>query len=377
MTLSLSLLVAAGLLTQSFARVMSSGNLDAHLVQLRLRPRLVGYEPARAQAYLARALDAIRRVPGVVDAAPVRGALGSESTARATVAVPGDAPNAAGNAPRLDYFDIGPGYFATLGVPMRFGREFSDHDTPSSPAVALVNEAMATRTWSTVNVVGRTVLLDGKPFQVVGVVKDHSIHRSDEAPPATAYVAFWQNSFEPQIDARVIIRVDGDVGRIFEPLRRALEAVDVAVPVTETITMDAKRKASYTEVRLGSAVLTVSAVLALFLSAVGLYGVVSFVVARRAREVGIRLAIGARPGEVVALLVRQGLRPMWLGAVLGLAVSVVLAPLLSRWLFGIRPLDAATIAVALGAVVASALLATYVPSRRAARSDPAVVFRMD
>jgi putative ABC transport system permease protein len=147
--------------------------------------------------------------------------------------------------------------------------------------------------------------------------------------------------------------------------------------VTETLTMDAQRSASYKEVRLGGGVLLVSASLALFLSAIGLYGVVSFVVARRAKEVGIRLAVGARPAEVVALFVRQGLRPMWLGAALGVAASVSLTPLLSRWLFGIAPLDVSTIVSAVIAVTVVAFVATWVPARRAARTDPAVVFRTD
>jgi len=378
MMLSLSLLVAAGLLTRSFARVMASGNLDSnHLAQLRLRPRLVGYSPDRAQEYLLRAVQSIRRVPGVVDAVPVRGSIARQATFQVPVALPGEAAASSRNRPEVDYFDIGPRYFATLGVPVLAGREFYDHDTPASPPVAMVNEALAQRLWSTINVVGRTILLSGKPFQIVGVVRNYRTHRSDESPPASAYVAFWQNSFEPQIDARVAIRVQGDPAQLFPAVRRALEAVDVAVPVTETITMDAQRRSTYTELRLGGAVLSVGAALALFLSAVGLYGVVSFVVARRAKEVGIRLAVGARPGEVVALFVRQGLRPMWAGAVLGLVLIIVLAPLLSRWLFGIAPVDVPTIAGALAAVVAVALIATYVPASRAARTDPAVVFRAD
>jgi putative ABC transport system permease protein len=376
--LSLSLLIAAGLLTRSFARVMTGGSLDAtHLAQLRLRPRLVGYSPERAQAYLARALEAIRRVPGVVDATPVRGSMVSQSTARVSVALPGEAAGTSANRPQVDYLDIGPRYFATLRVPLLVGREFSDRDSPSSPRVALVNEALAQRLWSTVNVVGRSIVLEGKAFQVVGVVANHRVHRSDEAPPSSAYVAFWQSSFEPQIDARVAIRVEGDPALLFAPIRRALEAVDVAVPVTETVTMEAQRRAAYTEVRLGGGVLVVAAALSLFLSAVGLYGVVSFVVARRAKEVGIRLAIGARPSDVVALFVRQGLRPVWLGAVLGVAVSVSLAPMLSRWLFGIAPIDLSTIAGALVTVVFVGTVATWVPARRAARLDPAVVFRGD
>jgi ABC-type antimicrobial peptide transport system permease subunit len=110
---------------------------------------------------------------------------------------------------------------------------------------------------------------------------------------------------------------------------------------------------------------------------VGLYGVVSFVVARRAKEVGIRLAIGARPGQVIGLFVRQGLRPMWVGATLGLALSIALAPLLARWLFGIAPIDAWTLGGSLTAVIAVAVIATYVPARRAARTDPAVIFRAE
>jgi hypothetical protein len=378
MMLALSLLVAAGLLTRSFARVMATGSLDSpHLSQLRLRPRLMGYTPERAQTYLVRALEAIRRVPGVVDAVPVRGSMVRQTTDRAAVTLPGEAPSASRNRPAVDYFDVGPKFFATLHVPVLVGREFSERDTPSSPPVAMANEALALRLWSTLNVVGRRIILDGKSFEIVGVVRNYRVHRSDEAPPASAYVAFWQSSFEPQVDARVAIRVNGDPAQLFAPIRRALEAVDVVVPVTETLTMDAQRRASYTEVRLGGAVLVVSASLALFLSAVGLYGVVSFVVARRAKEVGIRLAVGAHPSEVVPLFVRQGLRPMWLGATLGVAASVAFAPLLSRWLFGIAPLDLPTIAGALAAVIAVALMATWVPARRAARTDPVVVFRSD
>jgi predicted permease len=378
MMLTLALLVAAGLLTRSFARVMATGNLDsAHLSQLRLRPRLVGYTPERAQAYLVRALDAIRRVPGVVDAVPIRGSMVNQSTDRAVVALPGEAASVTRNRPEVDYLDVGPRYFATLHVPVLVGREFSDRDTPSAPLVAMVNEALALRLWSTINVVGRRIILDGKSFEVVGVVRNYRVHRSDESPPAGAYVAYWQSSFEPQIDARVLMRVQGDPAPMFTPIRRALEAVDVGVPVTETITMDAQRSASYKEVRLGGAMLLVSASLALFLSAIGLYGVVSFVVARRAKEVSIRLAVGARPAEVVALFVRQGLRPMWLGAALGVAASVSLAPLLSRWLFGIAPLDMSTFVGAVIAVTVVAFVATWVPARRAARTDPAVVFRTE
>ena len=136
-------------------------------------------------------------------------------------------------------------------------------------------------------------------------------------------------------------------------------------------------RATYTELRLGGAVLIVGASFALFLSAIGLYGVVSFLVTQRAREIGIRLAVGARPSDVLAMLVRQGFHPVWVGGVIGVAASVIAAPLLSRWLFGIRPVDRVTIAAAVAAVGLVAMGASYLPARRASRTDPATVFRCD
>jgi ABC-type antimicrobial peptide transport system permease subunit len=192
-----------------------------------------------------------------------------------------------------------------------------------------------------------------------------------------AYVAFWQEAFVPQIDARVAIRVAGDPLRALPALRRAASVADPGVPVTELLAMESQMRATFTELRLGGAVLIVGASLALFLSAVGLYGVVSFLVTQRAREIGIRLAVGARPSEVVAMLLRQGFHPVWIGGAIGVLASVAAAPLLSRWLFGIAPFDGATIGAASLAVGLVAMLASYIPARRAARTDPATVFRYD
>jgi ABC-type antimicrobial peptide transport system permease subunit len=155
----------------------------------------------------------------------------------------------------------------------------------------------------------------------------------------------------------------------------AASVADPAVPVTELLGMESQMRATFTELRLGGAVLVVGASLALFLSAVGLYGVVSFLVTQRAREIGIRLAVGARPQDVLAMLLRQGFRPVWIGGAVGVLVSVAAAPLLSRWLFGIAPFDGVTISAALAIVGVVAMLANYIPARRAARTDPATIFR--
>jgi len=376
--LALSLLIGAGLLTRSFGALMSSQEFDPrHLAQLRLRPMLMGYDHERAVPYLHRALESIRAQPGVIAAAPVRGSLASQVTGRVTIALPGDVPVAKENATRVEYFDIGPDYFATLKVPVLAGREFSEHDGPSRPLVAMVNESLAKRLWPHGSAVDQTVLLNGKAFSVVGVVKDNRVHTMSEASPAMAYVAFWQNAFVPQVDARVTIRVAGDPLRALRELHRAASVADPAVPVTELLAKESQMRATFTELRLGGAVLIVGASLALFLSAIGLYGVVSFLVTQRAREIGIRLAVGARPANVLAMLLRQGFHPVWIGGVIGVVASTAAAPLLSKWLFGIAPSDRLTIVVALGAVGLVAMLATYLPARRAARTDPATVFRYD
>jgi predicted permease len=378
--LAVVLLVAAGLLNRSFDRAMSGGAFDpAHVAQLRLRPRLVGYSPERAQAYVRSALERARAVPGVIVAAPARGSLDVRSTGAgaASVALPGDAPMSPERGARVDYFDVGPRFFEALRVPVITGREFSEQDTPSTPLVALVNESLARQLWGSLNVVDRLLLLEGRTFRVVGVVKNYRPHPFGESPRPAAYVAYWQNAFAPQTDANLAIRVEGDPLRALPSIRRAIESVDPAVPVTEASSMEAKMRASYAEVRLGGVVLLSSAVLTLFLAAVGMYGVVSYLVAQRSREIAVRLAVGARPGEVVAMVLRQGLRPIGVGGAIGLMLSMAAAPLLSRWLFGIAPIDGLTIVAAIIAVTVVALVASYFPARRAAGTDPAAVFRAD
>lgn len=380
--LVVAMLIAAGLLSRSVARAMSGagGTYDPrHVAQVRLRPRLVGYTPERGQAYVHAALEKVRAVPGVVLAAPSRTYLDVQSagSGTATVALPGDAPRADGTEPELHYFDVGPDFFATLGIAMAAGREFTEHDTPSTPLVVIVNESLARRLWGSIDVLDRSLVLGGKTLRVVGVVTDYRPHPFGESPVGAAYLAYWQNAFGAQVDANVAIRVAGDPVAALGPIRRAIESADPSVPVTELKTMEGQLRSSFAQVRLGRVVLIASAILALFLAAVGLYGVVAYLVTQRAREIAVRLAIGASPATVVRMLLQQGLRPIVVGGAIGLVVSVVAAPLLARWLFGIAPVDVATIVTALTTVLVVALIACFVPARHAAGTDPAAVFRSD
>ena len=235
------------------------------------------------------------------------------------------------------------------------GREFTEHDDAGAPRVMIVNESFARRIAADGTVIGRSLLLDDHEYQIVGVVRDYQEHTAGQATPSMAFVPFWQNDFEPQIDARLAVRLrgGGDPALAYASLRRAIAAADPAVPITETVPMTQQIAGNYVRLRVGGRVLLVSAALALFLSAIGLYGVVAFLVARRTREVGVRLALGALPSNVVAVFVGQGVRPMLAGAAVGIIAAAAGGRLLAGWLFGVQPLDGVAFGVALSTPAAS------------------------
>jgi putative ABC transport system permease protein len=377
--LAMTLLIGATMLSRSFARVVAGGAIrPSGIAVLRLRPRLIDYAPDTAQAFLRRAMDRVSALPDVESATLARG-IGFiwRETGEVTVRLPGQAPREAGAEPEVVYHEVGPRFFSTLGVPMRSGREFVDGDRPETPRVAIVNETLATRLWPGRSPLGETVVLRDSAFRVVGVVADYRLHNAQEAAPAMAFVAFWQSPFAPQQDARLAVRVRGDPARALPMLQREIGRVDPLVPISETLTLRRQIAASYADVRLGGTVLAATALVALFLTAIGLYGVVAFLVARRTREIGIRLAVGAMPHSVVRLFVHQGLRPVLIGGLAGLAVSVAAGRLLTKWLYLVSPSDPTPYVLAALSIAIVALLATYLPARRAARVDPVAALRVD
>ncbi|HKS06512.1 MAG TPA: ABC transporter permease [Gemmatimonadaceae bacterium] len=376
--LAVVLLVAAGLLRRSFDRAVAGGTLDpAHLVQARLRPSLVGYSEERAARYLHDAVERVRALPGVVGATLNRWSIDVRWKGGPIFAsLPGE-PVPTDPASRVNYMDVGDRYFETLRVPMVAGRDFTNDDTPGAPLVTVVNESLARRLWRTTDVLGRSVVLNGSTFQVVGVVKDYHSVAVGEPPLYVAFVAFWQMPFGAQREARLGVRVAGNPNDALRAIHRALASVDPDVPVAEVATMQTMMLTSFAEVRLGRMVLLVSAALTLFLAAVGLYGVVSYLVLQRSREIAVRLAIGAAPSGVAGMVVSQGVRPILVGGVIGLAVSVSTAPLLGKWLYGIGPTDPITIGASLALVLIVAVVACTVPALRASGTDPATVLRMD
>lgn len=381
-TLAVILLFGAALLSRSVGSILSTRHFDAeHVALMRLRPRLVGYEPAKAERYLADVVRRLEHVPGVESVGLARGiGLAWHPQITRPIALPGGIAStgaSSSDAPKAIFTTITPRFFSTLGIRLTSGRDFTEHDLPGTPKVVIVNEALARTYWPGVSPLGKTVIIRDTSFTIVGVAPNYKIRVGMEPDAPMAFAAFWQNVFEPEVDARAAIRVRGEPAAMLNALARAAQEVDAAVPVTEMLPMTQQVTATFSEIRLARAVLIGTGALALALSTIGLYGVVAFVVRRRRREIGVRMAIGARGGEIVRLFLRQNLGWAVLGIAIGGAGAIAAARLISAWLVGVSPSDPISFAIAAGAVLIACVLGTLLPSWQAGRVDPVLALRSE
>ena len=372
---SLALLVGAGLLARSAAFIQSGSNMDLrHVLGLRLPVSLIHYPPDKARTFKQEVVRRLRGLPGVqsVSLAKGQGLIWNPwPSARATL--PGKTYTKPEEEPRIAVKPIAPDYFATLRIPFVSGRDFNNSDKPGSPPVTIVNETFARQIAANRLPLGQTVLIDAKPYQIVGLVKDAQMRSSIEGPLAVAYVPFWQD--ETLLEARMCIRVAGDPAAALSMVRRAIASIDPEVPVTETMPLMDQVRGAYTDARVASAVLSCAAFLALILSVMGLYGVVSYEVGRRTKEIGVRTALGARPHDVLRLFLRQGFGVVLTGALFGGGLALATTRLLGAWLFGVGSADPLSFGVATAVLLAATVTATYLPARRALRVDPMVALR--
>ena len=379
LTISLVLLVGAGLFLRSFQRVQSvdPGFGREPTALMTFQTPATRFAPDEARVYTRRLLDRFRALPGVEAVGAISNLhLNPLSQSSSDFNVDGFEPPTDHGAFIADRVVVEPGFFEAAGIEIVRGRNFHDADRPDTRPVVIVSEAMAQRFWTDGDAVGRLVRRrgDAPPWLVVGVASDAKVRQLGESPRNMIYLPYSQR-FTPSLT--VVARTSLDPERTALALLAAGRALDPDLRVLETKTMDRHLALMRLPQQLSAFILSAFAVLALALAAVGLYGVVSYGVARRTREIGIRQALGADGPRVVRLLVAGGLKLVVLGGALGLALAVAATRLLGGLLFEVDALDPLTFVGVPLVLGATALLAAWLPARRASRVSPVVALRTD
>ncbi len=375
---TLVLLVAAGLLTRSIfeARQIDLGFRSAGVAALTVELSLIGYDDARATVVLNQALEHIRALPGVESAARATRQPLSINYNRASVFLPDHhQPGDQGSIVAVTSVDIP--YFDTIGVPLLRGRHFTTGDTASSTQVAIVNDTFVRRYWTGSDPIGRRFRmrgLDGPEYEVVGVVADYKVETIGERP--TPYI-HYPVAQRPATVGVLLARTRTDAAALLPAMQRQVLALEPGAVFIESQTMDAQVDARLLPARLAAQTAALVGLVATGLGAVGLYGVVAYAVARRTREIGIRMALGAAPGGVIALVMRQGLSVAACGLVVGTLLAWPAAKAIAASLYGISAFDPGAWTGAIGVLLLSAAVANFVPASRAAKIDPCLALRSE
>ncbi len=374
-TLASTLGCAALLVVRSLDHVLTGPGFDpSHVAFVRVTPSRLGYTPQKSAGIQMEALRRLAVVPGVESASFAQW-FPWWASHEAWIALPGQAKTDDHARVHAFYNRVAPNFFATLRIPLLRGRDFSAFDQKSGPRVTIVNESLANRMWPGEDPVGRTVMLDGLEHAVVGEARDAQYNPASDLPQLFFYVPYWQNSNGG--DARFFIRTSVDAGSMLRPLKLAIREIDPDVPVGEDATMLEGLLRDFGPLRLARVVLACAAAGALFLSSIGLYGVLAFLVAQRTREIGIRMALGATRQGVLALFLRQGMTLALAGVLAGSVAALGGARLLAVMLYGVSPRDPLILIAVAFALALACLLASYIPARQATKVDPMVALRYE
>jgi predicted permease len=269
---------------------------------------------------------------------------------------------------------VSAGYFRTLGVPLVRGREFGRFDAPARPLVAVVNEAFVARHLADAEPLGERVVVFDRPREIVGVARNERFSGLEAGPAPAVYLPLDQN---PLPIVAVLVRSAGNPLDLAPALREAVRGVDPTLAVFELGSAEQALATSLAERRFTLLLLGTFATVALVLAAVGIYGVVSFAVSERTREMGVRIALGAEPRHVFRMVVRQGLGLSLAAIAAGSLLALLLGRVMERLLFGVEPRDPLTFAVVVALLLAAAFAACAVPARRATRVDPTTALRSE
>jgi predicted permease len=372
-SLSFVLLVSAGLVIRSLdqMRTVSPGFTTDGVLVTSIDLVAAGYDPQRAQTFQDELLVRIEALSGVQSAAFVRVAPFSyRGYSSAPIAVDGyEAPP--DEAPVLDYDEVGPAYFATIGIPLITGREFTRADDEKSALVAVVNEAMAAKYWRGDDPVGRRLQVKGRSMRVIGVARQAKYGNLLETPKAFAYVPLRQNTLGQGLVIRTPLRPEA----MATALTREIHALDPNLAPSEVISMREQIDRTTSAQTMAVRLLTVFGTLAVLLAAIGLYGVMSSAVSQSTREFGLRLALGATASDLRRLVLSRGLALSAAGVALGVGAAIALTRLLGGLLYHVSPRDPAAFAAAFAVMALASVAACLVPAWRATRTDPLLALR--
>jgi putative ABC transport system permease protein len=375
---ALILLVGAGLLLRSFARVLAADagfRADGVLTASLPLPDSRFPDAAKRVAFLRQLVDSLKGIPGVQAASAALPLLGGWQSSFRLEGRPEPPP---GQLPSADITRVTPDYFRAMGLRVLEGRVFSDRDTADAPPVAIVDETFARTHYPGESALGKRLRFgglddkDAKWLEIVGLVGHVKNYGVDQDSRVEVYLPYYQSAVS---GATLVLRGDGDPARLAAPLRSAVTALDPELPVYAVRTLPELVSDRTAERRLAVTLITVFAMVALVLAAIGIYGVMSYAVAQRTQEIGIRMALGAERDQILRMVLRHGTLMAVAGVALGLLAALALARLITSLLFQTSAADPPTFSLVPMVLIAVALLACYLPARRATRVDPLVALR--
>jgi predicted permease len=351
------------------------GFSSEHVLTLRLNASASGSGVDSLPSFFHELLDRLRSLPGVqsasvADCPPLAGHCSGT-----VVWVGGRAATVTGKEPAIGLHFVSPDWFKTLRVPLLAGRALTEADRQGTAKVLVINQTAARRLWPNESAIGKRVGIGMGGFdtvEVVGVVGDVRFGAIDSIPGLDAYVSFYQS---PRRGAMVFLRTVGDPASVAASARRAIREIAADVPVYDARTLTSRVADATAQARFSATLLALFAIVALALAAIGIYGVISYGVARRTREIGIRIALGANGRDVLRLVVGRGAALVALALFVGLVGAAVTTRVLRTLLFDVTPTDPATYLVVAGLMTACALVASWIPARRAASVHPADALR--
>jgi putative ABC transport system permease protein len=377
MALALIALVGAGLFLRSIqnAQQINLGFESKNLLSLNVDLGALHYEEDRGEQFYRSAIERVQNAPGVASVsvaanAPIGGGF-------SRTIFPEGRDEASGYRGTLtEVNDITPNYFDTMHIPVKGGRTFTDIDRKNTTLVAIVNEAMAKHFWPNEDVLGKRFHFfgDTELRQIVGVVGNSVIDEVGETPQPNVFIPMTQD-YVPA--ATLVVRTTGNPESTVSTARAALQSLDPNLAITNVFTIEQIVSQGLWPARMGAILLALFAGLALVLSSVGVYGVLSYSVNQQTREIGLRMALGAQKGDVMRLVLGQGLRLTVIGLVAGVILALALMRVVVSLLFNVQAYDPLTYAAVTVLLTAVALLACYIPARRAMGVDPMVALRYD